>query len=137
LGARAYKCCSRLSHAGIYWDIINGPMMTSDGPWAAARQIQLFITQLSCHRLSLPPPPPIDHHRCRCRQQRQAVLLQINEGINNVQAEDASSLKASIIDYLLLDTMERLDLPIQWKGNAKKFDCGFSHPMTASLPSEV
>jgi hypothetical protein len=66
-----------------------------------------------------------------------SLLLQINEGINNVRAEDTSSLKASIIDYLLLDTTERLDPPIQRKGNAKKFDCGFSHPMTASLPSEV
>ncbi|KAF8148593.1 hypothetical protein B0H34DRAFT_736120 [Crassisporium funariophilum] len=63
---------------------------------------------------------------CRC------VSRKINEGINNVQAEDASSLRASIIDYLLLDTTGRLDPPIQRKGNAKKSDRGFSHPTTAS-----
>jgi len=62
-----------------------------------------------------------------------SLLLQINEGINNVRAEDASSLKASIIDYLLLDTTARLDPPIQRKGNTKKSDYGFSHPTTAPL----
>lgn len=62
-----------------------------------------------------------------------SLLLQINEGINNVQAEDASSLKASVIDYLLVDTIARLDPPIQRKGNVKKSDRGFSHPTTASL----
>ena len=55
-----------------------------------------------------------------------SLLLQINEGINNVQAKDVSSLKASVIDYLLVDTTARLDPPIQWK-EVKKSDHGFSH----------
>ena len=45
-------------------------MVTSDGPWTAARQIRLFVTRLSRHWLSLSPPPPIidQHHRHRWQQ---------------------------------------------------------------------
>jgi len=50
-------------------------MVTSDGPRTAARQIRLFVTRLSRHRLFLSPPPPIidQQHRHR-RQQRQAPV---------------------------------------------------------------
>ncbi|KAF8954655.1 hypothetical protein BDZ97DRAFT_1676131, partial [Flammula alnicola] len=56
----------------------------------------------------------------------------INEGANAVRAEDASSLKGHILDYLLLEKAT-LEPPIQRKGNLKKADRGFTHPVTASL----
>ncbi|KAF8164690.1 hypothetical protein B0H34DRAFT_804389 [Crassisporium funariophilum] len=55
----------------------------------------------------------------------------ISEGIHNVCAEDASSLKAVILDYLLLDTKAHLNPLIKQKG--KKADWGFQHPVTANL----
>jgi len=51
-------------------------MVTSNSPQTAACQIQLFITWLSHHWLSLSPPPPIiNQHHCHHQQQWQAPIV--------------------------------------------------------------
>jgi len=59
------------------------------------------------------------------------TALQIGEGVHNVRAEDASSLKNMILDYLLVDPTAQLIPPIKSRG--KKADCGFQHPITVAL----
>jgi hypothetical protein len=55
--AHANTRCSQLSHAGIYFQEIDGIIMTPDRVRAAARQMRLVVTQLSRRRLSFQPPP--------------------------------------------------------------------------------
>ncbi|KAF8952928.1 hypothetical protein BDZ97DRAFT_1811726 [Flammula alnicola] len=65
------------------------------------------------------------------RKLRRRVARKIGEGVHNVRAEDASSLKNMILDYLLMDTTAQLDPQIKRKG--KKADRGFQHRVTAAL----
>lgn len=51
--------------------------------------------------------------------------------MNSVRAEDASSLKGKILNYLLLDKTTSLEPVIKVGG--KKADRGWAHPVTARL----